>query len=944
MEGFGCRVGAVPAGSRLTISTIGDDPRAAAIAAAAAADHLDLPGPVAVRDIAFVEGDLDDSARQRLAAFLADPLLQTATWDAPSGGDGATAFEITFHPGVTDMGADAVVHAAAQLGVPVTAAATGRRIEFPLGCQPATVDALMRRVIANPVIERWAPHPIEPVFHPGTDGVTRAELVRLRGLDDAGLAAVNAERSLALDPEELRVIRDHFTEAGRDPTDVELETLAQTWSEHCAHKTFRAAITLDGTPITPLLRQLRDATDRIGAKFVRSAFVGNAGIVSFAEGETLALKAETHNHPSAVEPFGGANTGVGGVIRDVLGAGHRPIAVTDVLCFGPPDTAPEVVPEGALHPRRIRQGVVAGVADYGNKIGLPTVAGAVLYDPEFTTNPLVFCGCIGAASDVDPPSGPHSGDRVVVLGGRTGRDGIRGATFSSAAMDATTGEVAGASVQIGDPVTEKLLIDVLDGAEHLWTAITDCGAGGLSSAIGEMAEHLGADVDLDAVPLKYPGLEPWEIWLSEAQERMVVAVDPANVDEFRRRCQRHRVDFTDIGEFTGDGRLVVRSGGTPVLDLATGFLHAGRPQRSMTATAPAPSRLATRRHADDPAATLLALLAHPNIASKAAVVHRYDHEILGATVVRPLAGHGDRGHADGVVLAQPDATEGFAIGIGVNPWHGLHDPEAMAMVAVDEAVRNVVAVGADPDRVALLDNFSWGDPLVPGTLGSLVAAVAGCCTAAEAFNAPFVSGKDSLNNTYSTPDGSCHAVPPTLVITAVAHVPDVDRCVTPELRGAGNVLVLVGATSEHFAGSHLDLLTGDHRTPAPEAGIAPQFDPAAPARYRAIHEAIGAGLVQSCHDVAEGGLAVTVAEMCISSGLGATIGSLPHPDATAALFSESAGRLVLEVAPGDVDALRHLVGEVTVLGAVTDEPVLDVVGVARLDVGELTAAFAGEPW
>jgi phosphoribosylformylglycinamidine synthase len=270
-------------------------------------------------------------------------------------------------------------------------------------------------------------------------------------------------------------------------------------------------VTVDGEPISPLLGQLRDVTQKIGAKFVRSAFVGNAGIVSFLDGSTLALKAETHNHPSAVEPFGGANTGVGGVIRDVLGAGHRPIAITDVLCFGRADAAPEHVPAGVLHPRRIRQGVVDGVADYGNKIGLPTVAGAVLYDEEYTANPLVFCGCIGSSPDTEPPSGPRPGDRVIVLGGRTGRDGIRGATFSSAAMDASSGEVAGASVQIGDPVTEKLLIDVLDGAHHLWTAITDCGAGGLSSAVGEMAELLGADVELDAVALKYPGLEPWEI-------------------------------------------------------------------------------------------------------------------------------------------------------------------------------------------------------------------------------------------------------------------------------------------------------------------------------------------------------------------------------------------------------------------------------------------------
>jgi phosphoribosylformylglycinamidine synthase subunit PurSL len=935
----------VPAGSRLTITTIGEDPRGAAISAAAAANHLPLPGPVTVRDLAFVEGELGDDERVQLAAFLADPLLQTATWDVPADpDDGTIAFEITYHPGVTDTSADAILHAARQLGVPVTAAATGRRIEFPPGCDAATVEALLRRVVANAVIERWAPRRIEPVFHPGTDDVRIAEVIAIRDLDDGGLAGLNAERALALDPEELQTIRDHFAALGRDPTDVELETLAQTWSEHCSHKTFRAALTVDGVAVIPLLDQLRDATDRIGAKFVRSAFAGNAGIVSFTEGTTLALKAETHNHPSAVEPFGGANTGVGGVIRDVLGAGHRPFAVTDVFCFGPPDLDPALVPEGALHPRRIRQGVVAGVADYGNKIGLPTVAGAVLYDPEYTTNPLVYCGCIGRAAEVDPPTGPHPGDRVVVIGGRTGRDGIRGATFSSAAMDATTGEVAGASVQIGDPVTEKLLIDVLDESARLWTAITDCGAGGLSSAVGEMAEHTGADVELDLVALKYTGLAPWEIWLSEAQERMVLAVDPADVEELRRICDRHRVEIADIGEFTGGGRLVVRSAGNVVLDLDAGFLHGGRPQRRLAATAPTPGRATAGRRADDAAGTLLALLAHPNIASKAAIVHRYDHEILGATLVRPLAGADDQGHADGVVLGEPDGFDGIAVGIGVNPWYGLHDPRSMAEVAVDEAIRNVVAVGADPERVALLDNFSWGDPLDPATLGALVDAVDGCCAAAESFGAPFVSGKDSLNNTYATPDGRRRAVPPTLVVTAIGHVPDVGRCVTPELHAAGHVLVVAGGTGEHFAGSHLDLLSEAHRTASAAAGIAPQFDPLAPDRYRRLHRAIRGGLVQSCHDVAEGGLAVALAEMCIASGLGAEIESLTHDDVTAALFAESAGRLVVEVAAGDLEAFRAMVGEVHVLGSVSARPVLTVRGVFELDVSALAAAFVGEHW
>ncbi len=888
-----------------------------------------------VADIVFVEGELDADQLTRLQGFLVDPLLQTGSWNVPAG-DGV---EVTFLPGVTDTSAGALLHAAEQLGVPVTAAATGRRIEFGDDVDDEAAERIVRRVVANPVIERWSAGTVEPTFHAESTATGVAEIVPIIGKSTDELLTIGVERALALDPEELLAVQRHFTEAGREPTDVELETLAQTWSEHCAHKTFRAVIsTDDGEDRPSLIAMLRNCTDAIDAPFVRSAFVGNAGIIGFEGDTTYALKAETHNHPSAVEPFGGANTGVGGVIRDVLGIAHRPIAVTDILCFGPPDTPLSEVPDGALHPLRIRDGVIDGVADYGNKIGLPTVAGAVLYDAGYTTNPLVFAGCIGVAEGWQLHDGPHPGDRVVVLGGRTGRDGIRGATFSSLTMDATTGEVAGASVQIGDPIVEKLLIDVLADADDLYTQITDCGAGGLSSAVGEMAEGVGADVELELVPLKYAGLEPWEIWLSEAQERMVVAVDPSKLADLQDRCDYYGVELADIGEFTGDGVLTVRSGGTPVLELTTDFLHDGRPQRQMTAAMPTPVRDAwIGREVDDPRATLLALLSHLNIASKADTIHRYDHEILGATAVRPLVGALADAPADGVVLAEPTDEVGIAIGIGVNPWWGLHDPEAMAYGAVDEAMRNVVAVGADPDRVALLDNFSWGDPRRESTLGELVAAVEGCCAASMAYRAPFVSGKDSLNNEYTGADGKRHAVPPTLVITAVAHVPDADVCVTPVLAQPGNALVLLGTTQREFAGSHLDLLLGE----PDEVGTVPAPDPDAPVRYRNLHQAILEGLVWSCHDVSEGGLAVALAEMCIAGRFGAEITDLPHDDLTTSLFSESQSRLIVEVSPGDLDRFRDVMHEdVLVLGHVTEGDDLVLPGLDPLDVEDLADAFS----
>lgn len=917
------------------------DPREAGLTA----DGRELGArAIHVDDVYLLSGDLDADHRAAVESLVVDPLLQRHEWeDGPPDAQPADGFvvDVTLRAGVTDTFGAELERAVGWLGADLQVT-TGRRFTVATD-QPIDAERLVRRLLANPVIERWGP-PGAATAAADVVTETAIERIRLDGLDDSALEALAAERGLSLDLDQMRAVQAHFVALGRPPTDAELETIAQTWSEHCAHTTFRAAISLDDdSEVQPLLAQLRDATDAIAADFVVSAFVGNAGIVRFTPERTIALKAETHNHPSAVEPFGGANTGVGGVIRDVMGAAHRPIATTDVLCFGPADTPADALPDGVLHPRRVANGVVAGVGDYGNKIGLPTVAGAVLYDPGYTANPLVFCGCIGVSPAASPTQhcldGPHPGDRVVVLGGRTGRDGIRGATFSSRTMDATTGEVSGASVQIGDPIVEKLLIDVLEHADGLYTAITDCGAGGLSSAVGEMAETVGADIDVALAPLKYPGLAPWEIWLSEAQERMVVAVAPDRLAELRALCGRHRVELTDLGSFTGDGRLVVRHGDDVIVDLAGSFLHDGRPPRRMAARWPSPDRSATARRAvDDTAATLSALLAHPNIASKQRIIRTYDHEVRGATVVRPLTGAADDGPADGVVLAEPADSHGIAVGIGVNPWYGALDPERMAHSVVDEAIRNVVAVGADPDKVALLDNFSWGDPKRPSTLGDLAAAVRGCCDAARAFAAPFVSGKDSLNNEYTGTDGERRSVPPTLVITAVAHVPDAARVVTPDLKAAGDVLALVGPDDTYWGGSHLDLVQG-----APGGGAVPRAVPDAPGRYRRMHAAMQRGLIAACHDISEGGLAVAIAEMAIGGRLGVDITELPGDDPVAALFGEGNGRFVVEVAPADVDDLAAALGEpVTVVGTTTAEPVVRFPATRAMTVDELRAAWQGD--
>nr|MBP8292791.1 phosphoribosylformylglycinamidine synthase subunit PurS [Caldilineaceae bacterium] len=542
---------------RFTISFDRPDPRSGAFLADTRALGFASLTAIECQDVYFVEGDLDEADLQRLATkLLADPVTQQARWTQLPAHEPASAgrqlVEVALRPGVTDPVAHEIVRAAHELGVTgVVRAATGLRFLLD-GADATTAARLATRLLANAVIHHWTLGAIAPSFPLDAAATDQTESIPLRGLDDAALLALSQARRAALDLAEMQALQRYCEQIHRDLTDVEFETIAQTWSEHCVHKTFKAHITVDRegeapTVVDSIYRSyIRRATETIAAPWVLSAFVDNAGIIDLDGVNEVSFKVETHNHPSAIEPFGGANTGVGGVIRDVLGVSHKPVANTDVLCFGPQQLPLESLPEGVLHPRVIMSGVVAGVQDYGNKIGIPTVNGAILFDAGYTANPLVFCGTVGIAPQGMRPDGPRPGDRVVVLGGRTGRDGLRGATFSSMTMDAQTGEVAGSSVQIGDPITEKGLIDVVVRArdERLYHAITDCGAGGLSSAVGEMASELGAEVDLTRVRLKYPGLAPWEIWLSEAQERMVLAVPPDALPRLQALCDTFDTELT----------------------------------------------------------------------------------------------------------------------------------------------------------------------------------------------------------------------------------------------------------------------------------------------------------------------------------------------------------------------------------------------------------------
>jgi phosphoribosylformylglycinamidine synthase II len=877
----------------------------------------------------LLEGPIShEQAETLVRELLVDPLAETGHLGALNDHVAADRLAtVLLKPGVMDPAALSVIDAARDLGITIESVRSFRRYFGPEPTDEAR-NILFRRILANEAIEQVVTGPLA-LEHLTVGAPYRFQLVAvpLRDADDAALEALSRTGQLSLSLAEMRTIQAHFRELGRDPTDVELETIAQTWSEHCSHKTLKGPIDFEGRRIDNLLKEtIFGATQEIRRQlgdndWCVSVFEDNAGVVRFDERYHVCFKVETHNHPSAIEPYGGANTGLGGVIRDPLGTGlgAKPVCNTDVFCFAPPDTPPEALPPGVLHPRKVMNGVVAGVRDYGNRMGIPTVNGAVCFDERYLANPLVYCGTVGLIPVDRCRKEARAGDLIVAVGGRTGRDGIHGATFSSVELTAESERVSGGAVQIGNAIAEKKMLDVLLQARDagLYNAITDCGAGGFSSAVGEMAEKLGATVELDRAPLKYAGLSYVEIWISESQERMVLAVPPEKWPALERLCNSEDVEATVIGHFQDTGRLRLLYEGAQVAELVLSFLHQGRPTVVRNAVAPRGTGVPPVADRRDACATnandiLRAILAAPNVCSKEWIIRQYDHEVQGGSVLKPLVGIHDDGPGDAaVVMPVLGSWTGLAVGCGINPRYGDLDPYAMAAAAIDEAARNVVAVGADPARVALLDNFCWGNTDRAEVLGSLVRAAEACRDVSLAFGMPFISGKDSLNNEYHS-KGRNVVIPPTLLISALGRVADVRRCVTMDLKEAGNQLFLIGTTRDELGGSHYHLVCG--RT----GGQVPRVDTAlAPRIFRGLHEAIERGLVRSCHDLSEGGLAAAVAEMAFAGGIGADVTS-PGPAGSdlsdeVLLFAESTTRFVLEVRPEQVDALRTCLAGVPLL-------------------------------
>jgi len=949
------------------------------LAVAAACGYL-IQGALDRRQVTQIADDLlaDRVVQRTVIAPVGDEALIRPPQDAEAAGAEWQLIHVLPKPGVMDPVAQSALAAIADFDLQAEAVRTLRK--YWIGRLPQErLELLLSKVLANDAVEQVVVGPLE-VEHleVGSPYDFHLLTIPIRGMDDEALARLSSEGQLYLSLAEMQSIRAHFQTLARDPSDVELETVAQTWSEHCSHKTLAGRIEYRGPDgrrrFQNMLRETifaataeirREAEDE---DWCVSVFEDNAGIIRFDEDHNVVFKVETHNHPSALEPYGGANTGIGGVIRDPMGTGMgaKPIANTDVFCFAPPATPAADLPPGVLHPRRVMKGVVAGVRDYGNRMGIPTVNGALYFDPRYLGNPLVFCGNIGLIPRDKSQKQPRPGDLVVAVGGRTGRDGIHGATFSSDELSSQSETLSGGAVQIGNAITEKMLLDVLLVARDrgLYNALTDCGAGGFSSAVGEMGRQIGAEVWLDRVPLKYEGLSYTEIWISEAQERMTLSVPPQSWEELSNLCASEGVEATVIGRFEPTGRLVLKYNDQQVADLTMDFLHDGRPAvlRQAVYTPPPPAaQPLPEQDCWDYTDQLLRILGSLNVASKEWVIRQYDHEVQGGSVVKPLVGADNDGPGDAAVLRPVlGSRRGIVVACGMNPCYGELDTYWMAASAIDEAVRNCVAVGADPARIAILDNFCWGNTDRPEVLGSLVRAALACREMAVVLGTPFISGKDSLNNEFR-PAGSQEpiSIPPSLLISALGQINDVGRSVTMDLKEPGNMLYQVGLTKDEMGGSHFALVE------SLSGGQVPRVDPAsAKGTFAALHKAIDAALVRACHDLSEGGLAVAAAEMALAGRLGlqvflARVPQAVRPDEEAAaeatrlaeampeeeihplaawakaavvlLFAESNTRFLCEVRPADVEAFEAALGDVphALVGEVLETDSLQIFGIPQ---------------
>jgi len=913
---------------------------------------------VRVVDVYLLDADFGADELELICRhLLADPVTEDYRWQFTSQDESKPAsdyfvVEVAYNTGITEPIEDTLIKAVQDLGLEgLRAVKPAKRYLLQGQLDKNQLETICSRLLVNPNAQHIVKAD-EAEFVQNPEYQFKLEQVDLLEADEARRQEIGQQFGFSHD--ELQAITTYFQSQGRNPTDAELETLAQTWSEHCVHKTFKSTIKFGDTIIENLLKStIMKATEDLAKPWCLSVFYDNAGVIDFDGRWALCFKAETHNHPSAVEPYGGASTGIGGVARDALGTGlgAKPILNTDVFCLAPPDFPYDKLPRDVLHPLRIFKGARAGAADYANRLGAPTLNGAILFDERYVANPLVFCGTLGLLpTHLSQRGQQHPGDLVVLVGSRTGRDGIHGVTFASEQITEESAAVSSSSVQLGTPIAEKKLIEVLLQARDrgLYCRLTDCGGGGLSSAVGEMAENTGVCVYLDKVPLKYAGLSYTEMWISESQERMVLAVPPQCVRKLLKLFASEGVDATVIGEFTADRRLKLFYQGTPVCDLDMGFLHHRRPQVEREAVWERPQHVEPDFACPpDLSEALLQILGSWNVCSKEWVIRQYDHEAQGSSVLKPLVGKDNDGPGDAAIIRPVlDSEMGAIVSCGINPNYGKIDPYWMAASAIDEALRQIIAVGGSLHKVALLDNFCWGNTARPDMLGALVRAAQACYDMAIVYETPFISGKDSLNNEFES-EGETISIPHTLLISAISIMEDVNRAVSMDFKEAGDLIYIVGTTQNELGGSEYFRTRGLIGNSVPKVN---------PQRGKELMDSLSAatnkGLVKACHDCSDGGLGVALAEMAFAGGLGATVylESIPLGEPMDRddfiLFSESNSRFLVEVAPENKGEFEGIMGgtSLAAIGQVTDSVLLEVYGIDGKKVIAVSVNELKEAW
>ncbi|QVW36796.1 phosphoribosylformylglycinamidine synthase subunit PurS [Geobacter sulfurreducens] len=934
-------------------------------------------------DVYTVDAGLSPDELEKAASEpFSDPVIQTWSLDRPLADGFDYLVEVGFRPGVTDNVGRTAREAIEYITGRPFAAGEGvyTSVQYLLsGALSRTdVERIARDLLCNTLIQRYiildraefATAGGVAVVVPKVTGETRAQVREIDlNVSDDELMRISREGVLALTLDEMKVIQAHYRNPAviaerskvglaAKPTDAELEAIAQTWSEHCKHKIFSGTIEyIDENGNREEIRSLfktfiqgttKTVREQLGERdFCLSVFKDNAGVIRWNDDWSLVFKVETHNSPSALDPYGGALTGIVGVNRDPFGTGKgsKLIFNTDVFCFASP-FYDKPLPSRLLHPRRIYEGVVEGVEHGGNKSGIPTVNGSIVFDDRFAGKPLVFCGTAGLMPATINGAPAHEkfirpGDLIVMTGGRIGKDGIHGATFSSEELHEGSPVTA---VQIGDPITQKRMTDFLIRARDkgLYNFITDNGAGGLSSSIGEMSgECGGCRMDLSKAPLKYPGLDPWEILISEAQERMSLAVPPEHIDEFIAMARRFGVEATILGEFTDSGYFHIMYGDRTIAYLPMDFLHGGLPPMQMRGV------WEVKRHEEpalevkqDYAADLKQLLGSLNICSKESVVRRYDHEVQGGSVVKPFTGVANDGPSDAAVIRPVlDSFEGVVVSHGICPRYSDIDAYHMTANAIDEALRNYVAVGGSLDLVAGLDNFCWCDPVQSDKtpdgeykMAQLVRSNKALYDYCVAFGIPLISGKDSMKNDFW--DGNVKiSIPPTLLFSVIGKIDDIRTAVTMDAKRPGDIVYLLGKTGYELGGSEYMALKGLVGNSVPQVNTAKALP-----RYRALHRAISQGLVASCHDLSDGGLAVALAETAFAGGFGIVAelsrvlwsGDEALKGDAALLFSESASRHLVTVRPENREAFESVMAAncFSSIGVVTEEGRVTVTGLS----------------